>query len=353
MNRKELDMSIRLIQIARLLDGKIVGDPECVITGAGPLAYAVEGQITFAEKGIALKHIAECRASAVIVPKGFSDSAINVIQVDNPRVAFAKVLNHFNPVTAPRPGISPKAVIGKHCTLGKGIAVAAGVVVGDHVTLGDSVVLHPNCVIGDHVSIGNETVIYPNVSLLERCVVGARVIIHAGSVIGSDGFGFVFDNGRHRKIPQIGIVRIDDDVEIGANNTIDRATMGETWIKTGVKTDNQVHIAHNVVMGEHSVITAQVGIAGSTTIGHHAVIAGQAGIGGHLTIGDQVTIGPQGAVAQSVPDKQIVSSTTLAMPHRTWLRLQQVLPQLPDMKKKMAELERQLTQLINDTPETS
>lgn len=236
--------------------------------------------------------------------------------------------------------------------MGKGVAVAAGVVVGDHVTIGDGVVLHPNCVIGDKVSIGEETIVYPNTSILERCVVGARVIIHSGSAIGSDGYGFVFDNGRHRKIPQIGIVRIDDDVEIGANNTIDRATMGQTWIKTGVKTDNQVHIAHNVVMGEHSIITAQVGIAGSTTIGHHAVIAGQAGVGGHLTIGDQVTIGPQGAVAQSVPDKHIVSGTTLAMPHGTWLRLQKVLPKLPDLSKKLAKLEKQLAQLIADKPET-
>jgi UDP-3-O-[3-hydroxymyristoyl] glucosamine N-acyltransferase len=345
-------MSIRLSKIAQLLDGEVVGDPECVITGVSPLPHAVEGEITFAEKGSALKGMAQCRASAVIVPQGFSDPSINLIQVDNPRVAFAKVLNHFNPATPPRPGIAPTAVIGKHCALGKDITVAAGVVVGNHVTLGDGVVLHPNCVIGDHVAIGKETIIYPNVSLLERCVVGARVVIHAGSVIGSDGYGFVFHQGRHRKIPQIGIVQIDDDVELGANNTIDRATMGKTWIKTGVKTDNQVHIAHNVVMGEHSIITAQVGIAGSTTIGHHAVIAGQAGVGGHLTIGNQVTIGPQGAVAQSVPDKQTVSGTTLAMPHGTWLRLQKVLPRLPELSKKLAQLEKQLARLITDTPET-
>jgi UDP-3-O-[3-hydroxymyristoyl] glucosamine N-acyltransferase len=341
-------MSIHLSQIAKLLEAQIVGDPECIITGVGPMEHAVEGQITFAEKGPALKQLANSKASAVIVPSGFTDSTLNLIQVENPRVAFAKVLNYFNPATTPRPGIAPTAVIGEHCTLGQGVAVAAGVVLGDHVILGDGVVLHPNAVIGDNVSIGNETIVYPNVSILERSIVGCRVIIHAGSVIGSDGYGFVFDNGRHRKIPQIGIVQIDDDVEIGANNTIDRATMGRTWIKTGVKTDNQVHIAHNVVIGEHSIIVGQVGIAGSTTIGHHAVIAGQAGIGGHLTIGNQVTIGPQGAVAQSIPDKQIFSGTTLAMPHGRWLRLQKVLPNLPDLSKKMAKMEKQLARLIKD-----
>ena len=289
----------------------------------------------------------------MIVPREFTDSPHNLIQVDNPRVAFAKMLNHFNPATGPTPGIDPKAVVGSDCTIGTGVAVAAGAVIGNHVTIGDGVVLHPNVVVGDNVTIGEKTIIYPNASILERCVIGCRVIIHAGSVIGSDGFGFVFDQGRHRKIPQIGIVQIDDDVEIGANNTIDRATIGKTWIKTGVKIDNQVHIAHNVIMGEHSVITAQVGIAGSTTIGRYAVLAGQAGIGGHLTLGDQVTVGPQGAVAQSVGDKQIVSGTTLAMPHRTWLRLQKVLPGLPALSKKIATLEGQLAQLIKDDQSTS
>jgi len=286
------------------------------------------------------------------VPRGFTEASIHLIQVDNPRVAFARVLAHFNPATGPAPGVHPAAVMGKNCRIGNDVAVAAGVVVGDEVTLGDRVVLHPNAVIGDRATIGDDSTIYPNVSILERCIVGSRVIVHTGSVIGSDGFGFVFADGRHQKIPQIGFVQIDDDVEIGANNTIDRATMGKTWIKTGVKTDNQVHIAHNVVIGEHSVIVAQVGIAGSTTIGRYAVIAGQAGIGGHLTIGDQVTVGPQGAVAQSVPDKQVISGTTLAMPHGTWLRLQKVLPELPALAKKLAALEKAVSKQIEKRSET-
>lgn len=340
------DKPIKLSKLSAILDGDLVGDPECVIHGVGSIENSVEGQITFAENGASLKKAAGTRASAVIVPRGVTELPTHQIQVDNPRVAFSKVLAHFNPATGPVQEVHPSAIIGKNCSMGHDIAVAAGVVIGDHVTLGDRVTLHPNTVIGDRVTIGEDTTIYPNASILERCELGCRVIVHSGSVIGSDGFGFVFDEGCHRKIPQIGIVQIEDDVEIGANNTIDRATIGKTWIKTGVKTDNQVHIAHNVVVGEHSVIVAQVGIAGSTTIGRYAVIAGQAGIGGHLTIGDQVTIGPQGAVAQSVPDKQVVSGTTLSMPHGKWLRLQKVLPNLPALAKKVADLEKTVLTLI-------
>jgi UDP-3-O-[3-hydroxymyristoyl] glucosamine N-acyltransferase len=329
---------ILLGHIAELVNGELLGDPQGVISGAGPLEKAVEGQITFAEKGLGLKRVAETKATAVIVPRGVSHPDVN------PRLAFAQALLMIYPPPQPGERLHPTAVIGEKCTIGKDVAIAAGVVLGDNVTVGDRVILHPNVVIGDHVVIGSDTLIYPNVSVLERCRIGRRVIIHAGTVIGSDGFGFVFDQGRYHKMPQVGIVQIDDDVEIGANNAIDRATLGKTWLKTGIKTDNLVHIAHNVTIGEHSVITGHVGIAGSTTIGRHAVIAGQAGIGGHLTLGNQVTVGPQCAVAQSVPDKQVVSSTTLAMPHGTWLRLQKVLPQLPGLYKKIKTLEKQLTQ---------
>jgi UDP-3-O-[3-hydroxymyristoyl] glucosamine N-acyltransferase len=336
---------ISLGQIAELVSGELAGDPQCTVSGAGPLDLAVEGQITFAEKGSSLKRVAGTKATAVIAPKGFSHPGVNIIQVENPRLAFAQALEMIYPPARPSGRRHLTAVIGEKCTIGKDVTIAAGVVLGDNVNLGDRVVLHPNVVIGDHVVIGADTMIYPNVSVLERCRIGCRVIIHAGTVIGSDGFGFVFDRGRYHKMPQVGIVQIDDDVEIGANNAIDRATMGKTWLKTGIKTDNLVHIAHNVTIGEHSVITGHVGIAGSTTIGRHAVVAGQAGIGGHLTLGDQVTVGPQCAVAQSVPDKQVVSGTTLAMPHGTWLRLQKVLPELPGLYKKIKSLEKQLTQL--------
>jgi len=230
--------------------------------------------------------------------------------------------------------------------------VGAGSVLGDRVTLGAGVVLHPLVVVGDDVLIGDDTIVYPHVAILERCILGQRVIIHAGTVIGSDGYGFVLDAGRHRKIQQTGIVRIDDDVEIGAGNTIDRATFGETWIQTGVKTDNQVHIAHNVVVGAHTLLVAQVGISGSTTIGHHAILAGQAGINGHISIGNNAIVGPKTGVSKSVPDNQVVSGAIAAMPHRTWLRLQPVLPNLPDLQKQIRVMEKRLEALENSVSQT-
>ncbi|RLI67760.1 MAG: UDP-3-O-(3-hydroxymyristoyl)glucosamine N-acyltransferase, partial [Candidatus Gerdarchaeota archaeon] len=203
-------------------------------------------------------------------------------------------------------------------------------------------------VVGDGVRIGNDVIINSNVSVLKDCKIGNRVIIHAGSVIGSDGFGFANDGNRYHKIPQIGIVRIDDDVEIGACNTIDRATFGQTWIKRGVKTDNLVHIAHNVVVGEDTVLVAQVGISGSVTIGNHAILAGQAGVAQHVNIGDRVTIGGQSGISKSVPSDQIISGTP-GMPHRLWLKTSSVITKLPDMKKQLNNLEKRMQGLEKDS----
>ncbi len=338
-------MTITLGQIAEWVAGELSGDPDCAITGAGPLESAGEGQISFAEKGSGLKRAGETKAAAVLVPRDYTRKNVNLIQVDNPRLAFAIVLGRLYPQTCPDVGVHPSAVIGKGCTISKDAAIAANVVLGDDVVVGERVILDCNVVIGDHVSIGDNTRIYPNVFVGERCRIGRRVIIQAGTVIGSDGYGFVFDQGRHRKMPQVGIVQIDDDVEIGANNTIDRATLGRTWIKTGVKTDNLVHIAHNVTVGEHTLIVAQAGIAGSATIGRYNILAGQAGISGHITLGDQVTVGPQCGVPKSLDSNQIVSGTTIAMPHRTWMRLQTVLPDLPDLYKRVRSMEERLAQM--------
>lgn len=338
-------MQMPLKEIAELVGGQIIGDPDCFIEDARPLEFAENKHITFAEKGPSLKRIDQSGAAAVLVPNSVSKSSKPLVQVSNPRLAFAKVLGMFHPMRRPASGIHPSAVIGNGCQIDEMASVAAGAVLGDGVIIGRNAVIHPLVVLGDHVTIGDETVLYPHVTVLERCLIGQRTIIHSGTVIGSDGFGFVQDGGRHHKIPQTGIVRIDDDVEIGANNTIDRAGFGTTWIKSGVKTDDQIHIGHNVIIGEHTIIIAQVGIAGSTTIGHHVVLAGQAGIGGHLHIGNEVIVGPKTGVAQSVPDKQVISATPFAMPHRTWLRTQRELPKLPDLQKQVAQLEKRLKQL--------
>ena len=338
-------MQMTLIEIARLVEGRIVGDPDAVIHDVAPLDEAGDGQISFAEKGPALKRIDQTRATAVLVPKAIPQATPNLIQVDNPRLAFARVSAHFHPLRMPPAGIHPAAVIGRGCDFGEAVSIGAGAVIGDRVKLGDGVVLHPLVVLGDDVEIGRDTVIYPHVSILENCRIGQRVVIHGGTVIGSDGFGFVQDAGRHVKVPQLGIVQIDDDVEIGAANTIDRATFGKTWIQQGVKTDNQVHIAHNVVVGAHPLLIAQVGIAGSTTIGHHAILAGQAGVAGHLSIGDGAIVGPQTGVGHSIADRQIESGGIDAMPHRTWLRLQKIIPKLPDIHKQIRQMQQRIEEL--------
>ena len=333
-------MEITLAELVDIIGGDLTGDGNQVITGIAPFDAAGKSDITFADSPKICKKIEGAAAGAIIVPRSFEAPVpANLIYCDSPRLTFARALHWFFPKTRPAGGISPKAAIGVNAQLGRDVSIGPSVVVGDNVVLGDRVWLHPGVVIGNGVTIGDDTEIYPNTTILANCAIGCRVIIHSGTVVGSDGYGFVPEGERHFKIPQVGIVQIDDDVEIGACNTIDRATFGRTWIQRGVKTDNQVHIGHNVTIGENTLIVAQVGIAGSTSIGRNATLAGQAGIGGHITIGDYATIGPQAGVARSVEQGQVVSGTP-EMPHRLWLKVQRVLPRLPEIKKRVDKLER-------------
>jgi len=338
-------MELSLAGIAEIVEGEVKGDVHKRIRGVAPFGSASDEQITFAGSPKYLKRIAETDAGAVIVPLDFRASSKSIVLVDNPQVAFAKVVEIFHPPFKPKTGISAKAHIGEGFVCGQDVSIAPFVVIGSNVKVGQHVILYPNVYIGDNVVIGDNVKIHPNVTILERCIIGSRVIINAGTVIGSDGFGFAPDGEKYYKIPQIGIVQIDDDVEIGALNAIDRATLGKTWIRKGVKTDNLVQIAHNVTVGEHSVIVAQVGIAGSVTIGKHAVFAGQAGVAGHLTIGDNVIVGPQAGVAKSVKNGEVLSSGLPAIPHRLWLRVQRELPMLPELKKRLLEIEKRLKKI--------
>jgi UDP-3-O-[3-hydroxymyristoyl] glucosamine N-acyltransferase len=331
----------KLSDLANWLDGQLKGDPEVLISGAAPFDAATSDQITLAGGPAYLKRIHETRAGAVIVPRNFGQTDRNLIQVELPQVAFAKVLQRFFPPDHPYRSIDASAIIGQGVVLGEKVAIGPYVVIGENACLGQRVMLYPHVVIGRNAVIGDDVVIYPNVFIGDRCRIGSRVIIHAGSVIGSDGFGFAPDGRTYHKIPHTGIVQIDDDVEIGANNAIDRATFGKTWIQKGVKTDNLVHIAHNVEVGENTVIVAQVGISGSVTMGHNCILAGQAGIAGHLTLGDNVTVGPQSGVGKSIPNGEIMTGSPV-MAHKTWLKVQRVLPMLPDLKKKIAELEKKM-----------
>jgi UDP-3-O-[3-hydroxymyristoyl] glucosamine N-acyltransferase len=337
-------MELSLATIAEVVNGEIKGDKNKKICGVAPFDDASGDEITFAGHAKFLKNIDETDAGAVIVPRDFQGATKNILQVDNPQLAFAMVLNLFYPPLKPKPGISSYACIGRNFVCGREASIAPFVVIGNNVTVGHGITIGPNVVVGDNVVMGNHVQIYPNVTILERCTIGNRVIIHAGTVIGSDGFGYAPDGKKYYKIPHTGIVRIDDDVEIGAGNAIDRATFGKTWIKRGVKTDNLVHIAHNVTVGEDSVLVAQVGISGSVTIGKNAILAGQAGVVGHLTIGDNVTIGAQAGVAKSVSGDEVVSGSP-AITHRLWLRVQKILPRLPELKRKIEDMEKRLKKI--------
>jgi len=338
-------MPKKLGELVNHLDGQLInGDPNIIIQGIAPFDHAQSGWITFAIDKKILPRINETGADAIICGKQFKDRPDiekSLIIVDNPYAGFAKAAQLFLPPAPPPLGIHNNATVGESVSLGNNISIHPGVVIGNQATIGDNVIIRANTVIGENVTIGNDTLIYPNVTILDNCMIGSRVIIHSGTVIGCDGFGFAPDGEIYEKVPQSGIVRIDDDVELGANNTIDRATFGQTWIKQGVKTDNQVHVAHNVVVGENSVLVAQVGIAGSSKLGKHCVVAGQTGISGHLTIGDHVTIGPKAGVAQSVKDHQVVSGN-VAMPHQIWLKVQNIIPKLPELKKQIARLDRKI-----------
>jgi UDP-3-O-[3-hydroxymyristoyl] glucosamine N-acyltransferase len=334
-----------LQDLAGVTNGEATGEKEKKIRGVAPFETADADQITFAGGKKFLKRIDETRAGAIFVPKGFEAPGKNLIRVNNPQLAFAKVVGLYHPSVPPSPGINAMSTLGENVFTGDRVFIGAFVTVGNRVTIGNDSVIQNGVFIGDDVVIGENAVIHPNVTIMHGCRIGNRVTIQPGSVIGSDGYGFVMDGGSHHKVPQIGIVQIDDDVEIGAGCTIDRATFGKTWIQRGVKTDNLVHIAHNVVIGTDSLVVAQVGIAGSTTIGHHAILAGQAGISGHLTLGDHVVVGPMTGVGRPVANGEVVSSGSPAMPHRTWLRVQRVIPTLPEMKKKIADLEKKLADL--------
>ena len=333
-------MQLTVGEIAAIIEGKIAGDEHVEIEGVAVFETAAATDITYVDNARFLKKIGESRAGVVIVPDDFRGPApCPVIRTANPRLGFARILAVFHPDKPGVPGISPRANIGEDTVIGQGASISAFVSVGERVRLGDRVRLYPGVFVGDDSVIGDDTTLFPNVTIMDRCLIGNRVKINAGSVVGGDGFGFVPDGDAYFKIKHTGIVQIDDDVEIGANNTIDRASFGKTHICRGVKTDNLVHVAHNVTVGEDTLLVAQVGIAGSVTIGKHVILAGQAAVGQHLTIGDNAIVGPQAGLSKSIGEGAVYSGT-LAMPHNLWMRVQGILRQLPALKKKIDDLEK-------------
>ena len=334
-------MAWRLSQIAAHVSGEVRGDPHKLISGAAPFEAAGAEDITVAGSAKYVKRIPGSTAGAVIVSRDVDGYAHNLLQVVQPMVAFARILRLFHPEPEPVDFIHPRAVVGEGVRLGKLVTIGPCAVIGEGVICGDRVRIGAGTVIGNDVRLGDDVLLHPNVTVLDRCRVGSRVIIHSGTVIGSDGFGFAPDGEVYHKLPHTGIVSIGDDVEIGANNTIDRGTFGETRIGRGVKTDNLVHVAHNVTIGDHSVVVSQVGISGSVTIGQQVILAGQAGVAGHLRIGDGAIIGPRAGIAKDVPAGQIVMGAP-EMPQKLWLRVQRIIPLLPQLKKRLEALEKRL-----------
>jgi UDP-3-O-[3-hydroxymyristoyl] glucosamine N-acyltransferase len=334
-----------LEEIAKLVSGDIIGRKDVVITGVCGIKEAREGDLTFIANPKYLPLMEHTKASAVITSREIKTAAKPIIQTDNPSLAFAKMITLVAPTDTKHPkGIHKTAIIGEDVKLGKDVAIGPYVVIEDGVEIGDQTIIYASCYIGHHTKIGKDSLIYPNISIREKIAIGDRVIIHSGTVIGSDGFGFATVKGLHHKIPQIGTVVIEDDVEIGANVTIDRARFDKTVIGKGTKIDNLVQIAHNVVVGENSIIVAQAGISGSTVIGNNVILAGQAGLVGHITIGDGAVVAAQAGVTKSVPPNTKVSGYP-AKPHETAKKVNACLQRLPDLVETIRELKKKVEEL--------
>ncbi len=280
-----------------------MGDPAKMITGAAPVGDALPGEITFFSNPKYLAQLRKTRATAAFVPSDFAQPIeLAQIRVADPVKAFEQIaLKWAPPPVRYEPMVHPSAVVAEDVKLGAGVSIQPHAVIEAGVTIGDGTVIGAGSYIGHGTTIGARCLIYPRATIRERTLIGARVIIHSGAVIGADGFGFEVRDGRQHKIPQIGIVQIDDDVEIGANTTVDRARFGRTWIREGAKIDNLVQVAHNVVIGKHAVIASQAGVAGSSQIGEYVMIGGQAGITGHIELGDRTIVGAKTGVSKNLP----------------------------------------------------
>ena len=337
-----LDLTLR--EIADSVGGEVIGDDKTVITGINSLDEASCGEISFFSDPRYRNSVKKTGASALIVSKVTDLYHGPMVVVPNPALTYTKVATLFA-FSIPRyPGISHQAVIHKSSRIGRSASIYPLVYIGEEAVIGDDVVLFPGVFIGDRVKIGDRTVAYPNVTILQDCLIGNDVIIHSGTVIGSDGFGFVQDGPTSVKIPQMGIVQIDDQVELGANNCVDRAAMGKTWIMRGVKTDNLVQVGHNVVIGEDTIVVAQVGISGSVRIGREVMIGGKAGFADHVEVGDKAMIGGGAGVIQSISPGDIVSGSP-AMPHRLWLKTSGLIRRLPQFNDRLRALEKEVDEL--------
>jgi UDP-3-O-[3-hydroxymyristoyl] glucosamine N-acyltransferase len=344
MPRTNFPTPLPLRRIAEIVNGEIFGDPETIIVGLSEPPTAQQGDLVFAWSKPYAEQAFTSQASAVITLRELSRPEKPHIVVAEPKLAMAMLLEALFPPEPMPAKISPTAIIGEGVKLGKGVFIGDYAIVGDNSVIGDGTVIYPHVCIGRRVQIGTDCRIYPQVTIYDGVVIGNRVVIHAGSVIGKDGFGFVWDGERHRRIPQVGTVVIEDDVEIGANVCIDRATIGETRIGKGTKIDNLVQIAHNCTLGAHCILAGQVGLAGSVKVGNGVMMGGQVGIADHVQVGDGAALLAKTGLMDNAPPK----TQWAGYPARTrfqWLRIEAALNELPNALKFLRQLERRLEEL--------
>jgi UDP-3-O-[3-hydroxymyristoyl] glucosamine N-acyltransferase len=343
---------MKLKELADKLNAELSGPGDMEITGVAGIEDAGKGSITFIASVANLKDLEKSGASAALVPHEAPEMSLPLLRVKNTRLAFARAIELFYVKPFRSVGISERASIGANVVIGADPSIHAYAVVDEDGRIGDRVTLYPGVYVGRGSAIGDDTIVYPNVSIGAGTTIGKRVIIQAGAAIGGDGFGFVTDGGMHHKIPQVGSVIIEDDVEIGANSTVDRATLGTTFIKKGTKIDNLVQVAHNVKIGEHCILAGQVGISGSSSLGNYVVLGGKVGVGDHIKIGDKVMAGGGSAITRDVEPGQAIAGHN-AMPIRDWLKVQAILPKLPELKRSLAGLEKQVQELKQRISELS
>jgi UDP-3-O-[3-hydroxymyristoyl] glucosamine N-acyltransferase len=336
-----------LDQLARILGGRPSQAPGPVITGARPLEHAGDTDITYVSQPKYLKHLDSCLARAVLLPPDLDAGDRPCIRVANPEAAFARLTALFYPYPELEREVSPRAQVHPEAVVGQNVSIGAFAVVERGARIGNDCVIGPNAVVGEHAQIGQGTRIFPHVTIYPRVKIGERAIIHAGTVIGSDGFGFARDldeGGTPVNVKKYhsGTVEIGDDVEVGALCAIDRALAGTTRLGNGVKLDNLVQVAHNVEIGDGTVIASQSGIAGSSSIGRHTLLGGQVGIRDHVAVGDRVVLATRVGIYRDVPDGSVMAGSVPAMPHRVFLRAQSLFKRLPEMLERIRKLERVL-----------
>jgi UDP-3-O-[3-hydroxymyristoyl] glucosamine N-acyltransferase len=330
--------------LASWVGGRVDGDPDRLIRGVATLDQAGPDDLSFLTNPRYRPAVSGSRAGAILVGESERIDGRDLVVAPDPYLALADILDRMHPPARPAPGVSPDARVGSGVRLGAGVAVAPFAVIGDNARIGERAVVGAGAVIGEGSSVGDDTVLMPRVVLYPGTCVGNRCIVHAGVVLGGDGFGFATSSAGHRKVPQLGRVVLEDDVEIGANSTIDRGTLGETRIGRGTKVDNLVMVAHGAVIGPLGLLAAQTGISGSTRIGSHVTMAGQSGTSGHLTIGDHVVVAAKTAVFADVSDRSFVAGIP-AVDHRAWKRSVAFVKMLPELRSKLWALEERVAAL--------